>query len=58
MVDQVFVLVNQVMLFILEAFFLGVSAFGPPKWVLMLMTYIFKELMRLLSYEQALKSLK
>ena len=33
-----------------------VSAF-PPKWVLMIMTYTIKELMRLLSYEQDLKSL-
>ena len=30
----------------------------PPKWVLMIMTCIIKELMRLLSYEQDLKSLK
>ena len=30
----------------------------PPKWVLMIMTCTIKELMRLLSYEQDLKSLK
>ena len=30
----------------------------PPKWVLMIMTRTIKELMRLLSYEQDLKSLK
>ena len=30
----------------------------PPKWVLMIMTHTIKELMRLLSYEQDLKSLK
>ena len=30
----------------------------PSKWVLMIMTYTIKELMRLLSYEQDLKSLK
>ena len=29
----------------------------PPKWVLMIMTRTIKELMRLLSYEQDLKSL-
>ena len=34
-----------------------VSAFGPPKWVLMIMTRTIKELMHLLSYEQDLKSL-
>ena len=36
----------------------SVSAFGPPKWVLMIMTCTIKELMHLLSYEQDLKSLK
>ena len=35
-----------------------VSAFGPPKWVLMIMTRTIKEQMNLLSYEQDLKSLE
>jgi len=30
----------------------------PPKWILMIMTCRIKELMRLLNYEQDLKSLK
>ena len=35
-----------------------VSAFGPLKWVLKKMARTIKELMRLLNYEQDLKSLK
>ena len=35
-----------------------VSAFGPLKWVLMIITRTIKELIHLLTYEQDLKLLK